>query len=104
VLNPLLDDLHFPNEQMTLSQEGSCMHALLMHHRCLSNLRSTKQLLMRSQQQLLDGALPYVFTFRKVYTSLAKSVLARHEGVNPTERIRSPRVGHYLLGHDLINT
>jgi len=36
---------------MTLSQEGSCMHALLMHHRCLSSLRSTELLLMRSQQQ-----------------------------------------------------
>jgi hypothetical protein len=103
VLNPLLDDLHFPNEQMTLSQEGSCMHASLMHHRCLSSLRSTKQLLMQLQQQQLNGALPYVFTFRKVYAPLAKAVLARHEGVNRTERNPSPQVGHYLFGNYLVN-
>jgi len=51
VLNPLLDDLRFPNVLMTLSQEGSCMHALLMHHRCLSNLRSTELLLLQLHQQ-----------------------------------------------------
>jgi hypothetical protein len=103
VLNPLLDDLHFPNEQMTLSQEGSCKHAFLLNHRCLSSQRLKELLLMQLQQQQLDGALPYVFTFRKVYAPLAKAVLARHEGVNRTERNPSPLIGHYLFGNYLVN-
>jgi hypothetical protein len=90
VLNPLLDDLRFPNVLMTLRQEESCKHAFLLNRRCLSNLRLIVLLLMRSQQQQLDGALPYVFTFRKVYAPLAKAVLARHEGVNGSERNPSP--------------
>jgi hypothetical protein len=43
------------------------------------------------------------FTFRKVITSLAKSVLARHEVVNQGERIGSPPRGHYPFGYDLVN-
>jgi hypothetical protein len=69
----------------------------------LSSQRLKELLLMQLQQQQLDGALPYVFTFRKVYAPLAKAVLARHEGVNPTERNPLLQIGHYLFGNYLVN-
>jgi hypothetical protein len=38
-----------------------------------------------------------------VYAPLAKAVLARHEGVNPTERNPLLQIGHYLFGNYLVN-